>query len=76
MRHDIIALEAIPRDPKKLTAVLNEARHQRYWGNIRRWAALNIVAWGLIISLGGASAWTGKPAPAPIHPIYIPIVER
>jgi hypothetical protein len=77
MTHDVIEINVIPKEPKALSKVLNEARHQRYWGRIQRWVALNIAAWVMIIVFGGATPWSGaKSTTGTHHRIFIATVRR
>lgn len=76
--HDILELPQIPRDRGALQTLLNEARHRRRVSRLARWAALNMVAWALLVVFVGSPAQhtAARPPVAATKTVYLPFVGR
>jgi len=48
-KHDILELAQIPREKVALRQLIGQARREMKKSRLIRWAALNLVAWGVFI---------------------------
>lgn len=48
-KHDILELPQIPREKVALRQIVGKARREMKTGRLVRWAAFNIVGWGVFM---------------------------